>query len=292
LIAGGVLDVIGILGAGTMGAGIAQVAASHGHNVVLYDVQTAFARRGVDRIKQSLERAVERQKIDRAELEATVARVWITTDLADMYPTTLVIEAVPEDLALKRDLFRSLDHVCCEETILCSNTSSLSIAALGGATKRADRVAGLHFFNPAHVMPLIEVVRGDATADGTIDRLIDLARRWDKTPVVVKDTPGFIVNRVARPFYGEALRLLEQRVADVETIDRIARAAGFKLGPFELLDLIGLDVNLAVSQSVYQAYYHEPRFRPLASQQRRVDANLLGRKTGRGFYQYPTENKP
>jgi 3-hydroxybutyryl-CoA dehydrogenase len=136
---------------------------------------------------------------------------------------------------------------------------------------------------------LIEIVRGDMTSDTTISRLIDLARRWGKTPVLVKDTPGFIVNRVARPFYGEALRLLDQGVADVETIDRIARAAGFKMGPFELLDLIGLDVNLAVTQSIYQAYFHEPRFRPVPSQQRRVDANRLGRKTGRGFYDHPAE---
>ncbi|CAG0943825.1 3-hydroxybutyryl-CoA dehydrogenase [Anaerolineae bacterium] len=283
------MDIIGILGAGTMGAGIAQVAASHGHNVVLYDVQAPLAQRGLDRIMQSLERAVQKQKIDRAAQEATLAHLWTTTDLADMSATTIVIEAVPEDLALKRDLFRALDHLCCDETILCSNTSSLSIAALGGATQRADRVAGLHFFNPAPVMPLIEVVRGDLTSDGTISRLIDLARRWGKTPVLVKDTPGFIVNRVARPFYGEALRLLDQGVADVETIDRIARAAGFKMGPFELLDLIGLDVNLAVTQSIYQAYFHESRFRPVTGQQRRVDANRLGRKTGRGFYDYPAE---
>jgi 3-hydroxybutyryl-CoA dehydrogenase len=283
------VDIIGILGAGTMGAGIAQVAAAHGHNVVLYDVQAPLARRGLERIMQALERAVQKQKIDRAAQEATLAHLWTTTDLADISATTIVIEAVPEDLALKRDLFRALDHICCAETILCSNTSSLSIAALGGATQRADRVAGLHFFNPAPVMPLIEVVRGDLTSGETINRLIDLARRWGKTPVLVKDTPGFIVNRVARPFYGEALRLLDQGVADVETIDRIARAAGFKMGPFELLDLIGLDVNLAVTQSIYQAYFHEPRFRPVAGQQRRVDANRLGRKTGRGFYDYPAE---
>jgi 3-hydroxybutyryl-CoA dehydrogenase len=283
------VDIIGILGAGTMGAGIAQVAASHGHNVVLYDVQASLAQRGLERIMQALERAVQKQKIDRAAQAATLAHLWTTTDLADMSTTTIVIEAVPEDLALKRDLFRTLDHLCCEETVLCSNTSSLSIAALGGATRRADRVAGLHFFNPAPVLPLVEIVRGDLTSAETIDRLIDLARRWGKTPVVVKDTPGFIVNRVARPFYGEALRLLDQQVSDVETIDRIVRAAGFKMGPFELLDLIGLDVNLAVTQSIYQAYFHEPRFRPMPEQQRRVDANRLGRKTGRGFYENSTE---
>ncbi|HZY40493.1 MAG TPA: 3-hydroxyacyl-CoA dehydrogenase NAD-binding domain-containing protein, partial [Anaerolineae bacterium] len=286
------MDIIGIIGAGTMGAGIAQVAASHGHNVVLYDVQAPLAQRGLDRITQALTRAVEKQKIDRAELEATLSHLWTTTDLADMSTATIVIEAVPEDLALKRDLFRSLDHLCCEETVLCSNTSSLSITALGGATQRPDRVAGLHFFNPAPIMPLIEVVRGDRTSDDTISRLIDLARRWGKTPVVAKDTPGFIVNRVARPFYGEALRLLDQRVADVATIDRIVRAAGFKMGPFELLDLIGLDVNFAVTQSIYTAYFQEPRFKPHPIQQRMVDANALGRKTGRGFYDYSADPQP
>ena len=283
------MDIIGILGAGTMGAGIAQVAASHGHNVVLYDVQAQFAQRGLERIRHGLERAVKKGQLTPQEMEATLSHLWTTTDLADLYPATIVIEAVPEDLALKRDIFRSLDHLCCPETILCSNTSSLSIAALAGATERADRVAGLHFFNPAPVMPLIEVVRADHTSDETIGRLVDLARRWGKTPVVVKDTPGFIVNRVARPFYTEALRLLDHGVASVETIDRIARAAGFKLGPFELLDLIGLDVNFAVTQSIYNAFFQEPRFRPHPLQQRMVEARRLGRKTGRGFYDYPAE---
>lgn len=284
------MDVIGVIGAGTMGAGIAQVAASHGHNVVLYDVQAQFAQRGLERIKQALERAVEKQKIDRVELEATLSHLWLTTDLGDLSTTTIVIEAVPEDMGLKRDIFNVLDHLCCEETVLCSNTSSLSITALGGTTRRADRVAGLHFFNPAPIMRLVEIVRGDQTSDETVTRLLDLTRYWGKSPVVTKDTPGFIVNRVARPFYGEALRLLDQRVAEVETIDRIVRAAGFKMGPFELLDLIGLDVNLAVTQSVYNAYFHEPRFRPHPVQQRLVDANRLGRKTGHGFYKYSTEH--
>ncbi len=281
------MDIIGVVGAGTMGSGIAQVAASHGHNVVLYDVQLQLAQQGVDRIKQALERSIEKKKIDQAELDATLSHLWITSDLGDMSTTTIVIEAVPEDLALKRDLFRALDHLCCPETLLCSNTSSLSITALGGVTNRPEQVMGLHFFNPAPVMRLIEVVRGDRTSDETLNRMIDLARRWGKTPVVVRDTPGFIVNRVARPFYAEALRLLDHHVADVETIDRIVRAAGFKMGPFELLDLIGIDVNLAVTQAIYDAYFHEPRFRPHPLQQRMVSAKLLGRKTGRGFYNYP-----
>lgn len=283
------MDIIGILGAGTMGAGIAQVAASHGHNVVLYDVQAQFAQRGMERIRQGLERAVKKSQLTPQEMDTTLSHLWTTTDLSDLHTATIVIEAVPEELALKRDIFHALDHLCCPETILCSNTSSLSIAALAGATERADRVAGLHFFNPAPVMPLIEVVRADSTSDETISRLIDLARRWGKTPVVVKDTPGFIVNRVARPFYAEALRLLDHGVASVETIDRIVRAAGFKLGPFELLDLIGLDVNFAVTQSIYNAFFQEPRFRPHPIQQRMVEAKQLGRKTGRGFYDYPTE---
>lgn len=283
------MDIIGILGAGTMGAGIAQVAAGHGHNVVLYDVQAQFAQRGMERIRQGLERAVKKSQLTPQEMDTTLSHLWTTTDLSDLHTATIVIEAVPEELALKRDIFHALDHLCCPETILCSNTSSLSIAALAGATERADRVAGLHFFNPAPVMPLIEVVRADSTSDETISRLIDLARRWGKTPVVVKDTPGFIVNRVARPFYAEALRLLDHGVASVETIDRIVRAAGFKLGPFELLDLIGLDVNFAVTQSIYTAFFHEPRFKPHPIQQRMVEAKRLGRKTGRGFYDYPTE---
>lgn len=285
------IQTIGVLGSGTMGSGIAQVAAGHGHHVVLYDVQMQLAQQGVDRIKHNLERAVNKNRIDRAEVEATLSHVWITSDLGDMSTTTITIEAVPEDMALKRDIFRALDHVCCPETILCSNTSSLSITALGGATNRPGQVAGMHFFNPAPLMSLVEVVRGDRTSDETISFLVDLSRRWGKTPVIVRDTPGFIVNRVARPFYGEALRLLDHQVAAIETIDRIVRAAGFKLGPFELLDLIGLDVNLAVTQSVYDAYFQEPRFRPHPIQQRRVSANLLGRKTGRGFYPYPAENQ-
>lgn len=283
------MDIIGILGAGTMGAGIAQVAAGHGHNVVLYDVQAQFAQRGLDRIRRELERAVKKSRLTPQDMDATLSHLWTTTDLSDLHTATIVIEAVPEDLALKRDIFRSLDHLCCPETILCSNTSSLSIAALAGATERADRVAGLHFFNPAPVMPLIEVVRADYTSDETIGHLIDLARRWGKTPIVVRDTPGFIVNRVARPFYAEALRLLDHHVADPATIDRIARAAGFKLGPFELLDLIGLDVNFAVTQSIYNAFFQEPRFKPHPIQQRMVEAKRLGRKTGHGFYDYPAE---
>ena len=284
------MDSIGIVGAGTMGNGIAYVAASHGHAVVMYDVQLALAQRGFDAIRATLQRHVEKKRIDQVELQATLDRVRLTTDLGDMARAALVIEAVPEELALKRDIFHSLDHICDPAALLCSNTSSLSITALAGATGRPGQVAGLHFFNPAPMMSLIEVVKGDQTSETTIGSLVDLARRWGKTPIVTRDTPGFIVNRVARPFYGEALRLLDHQVADVATIDRVLKAAGFKMGPFELLDLIGLDVNLAVTKSIYEAYFHEPRFKPHPVQQRMVDAGLLGRKSQRGFYEYPLEN--
>jgi len=286
------MNTIGIIGAGTMGNGIAYVAASHGHDVIMYDVQLTLAQRGFDAIRAILQRHVEKKRIDEAEMQATLDRIQLTADLGDMARAVLVIEAVPEDLALKRDVFHSLDHICDPESLLCSNTSSLSITALAGATKRPDQVAGLHFFNPAPMMALVEVVKGDRTSDTTIGYLVDLARRWGKTPIVTRDTPGFIVNRIARPFYSEALRLLDHQIADVETIDRVVKAAGFKMGPFELLDLIGLDVNLAVTKSIYETYFHEPRFQPHPLQQRMVDAGLLGRKSQRGFYEYPTENQP
>jgi 3-hydroxybutyryl-CoA dehydrogenase len=283
------MDTIGIIGAGTMGNGIAYVAASHGHAVIMYDVQLALAQRGFDAIRATLQRHVAKQRIDEAELQATLDRVQLTTDLGDMTRAALVIEAVPEDLALKRDIFQALDHICNPQAPLCSNTSSLSITALAGATQRPDRIAGLHFFNPAPMMALVEVVQGDRTSEATLGYLVDLARRWGKTPIVTRDTPGFIVNRVARPFYGEALRLLDHQIADAATIDRVMKAAGFKMGPFELLDLIGLDVNLAVTKSIYTAYFQEPRYRPHPLQQRMVDAGVLGRKSQRGFYEYSTE---
>ena len=283
------MDVIGVVGAGTMGNGIAYVAASHGHDVVMYDVHLPLAQRGFEAIRKTLQRHVEKERINQDEMQATLDRVQLTTDLGDVARAVLVIEAVPEELALKRDIFHSLDHICDPEALLCSNTSSLSITALAGATQRPGQVAGLHFFNPAPMMPLVEVVKGDHTAEGTLGYLVDLARRWGKTPIVTRDTPGFIVNRVARPFYGEALRLLDHHIADAITIDRVVKAAGFKMGPFELLDLIGLDVNLAVTRSVYDAYFQEPRFQPHPLQQRMVDAGLLGRKSGHGFYEYSTE---
>jgi len=270
-----------------MGSGIAQVAAQFGHPVVLYDVAQAYAERGLEKIGETFQRSVDKQRIDRAEAEAALARITPTADLNALSAARIAIEAAPEDVDLKRDLFAQLDRICPPESILASNTSSLSIAALAGATRRADRVAGMHFFNPPPLMALIEIVRGDTFgSDATIATLADLAQRWGKMPVIARDTPGFIVNRVARPFYLEALRLLGEGVADVPTIDRIVRASGFRMGPFELMDLIGIDVNYAVTQSVYNAFFQDARYRPHPIQQGMVESGRLGRKTGRGFYEY------
>jgi len=280
------METIGVVGAGTMGSGIAQVAAQNGHAVLLYDVSREFAERGLDKIRSVLARSVEKKRLEPAEAGAVLGRVVPTAALNALSAAHLVIEAAPEDLALKRDLFAQLDTLCPPESILTSNTSSLSIAALSGATKRPDKVAGLHFFNPPALMALVEVIRGEGTSDATLTTLVAVARRWGKTPVVARDTPGFIVNRVARPFYLEALRLLGEGVADAATIDRLVRAGGFRMGPFELMDLIGIDVNFAVTQSMYRAFFDDARYRPHPIQQRMVESGRLGRKAGRGFYEY------
>lgn len=280
------MERVGVVGAGTMGRGIAYVAITHGAEVVLYDVAAEALTGARTQIEGWLREAVAKGRLEEAEGQEALRRLHLTERLEDLAAAEVVIEAAPEDLALKQDLFRRLDQCCAPTALLASNTSSLSITALGAATRRPERVAGMHFFNPASVMRLVEVVRGLATSEETVRALVDLARRWGKTPVVVKDTPGFIVNRVARPFYLEALRLVGEGVADPPTIDRLVRALGFRMGPFELMDLIGLDVNLAVSESVYRAFFEEPRFRPHPLQRQMVQAGRLGRKAGQGWYRY------
>ncbi len=232
-----------------------------------------------------------RGKTAAADAAAAKAAIHTTTSLATAAQADLIIEAVPEKLALKREIFATLDAAAPAHTILSSNTSSLSINALAGATERADRFLGVHFFNPAHIMQLVELIRCDFTSDETVTAVRAYVEQLGKTAVLCKDTPAFIVNRVARPFYGEAFRLLGENATDPATIDKLMRSIGFRMGPFELIDLIGCDVNLAVTQSVYDAYFQEPKYRPHPIQKRMVESGRLGRKTGHGFYTYENKEK-
>ncbi len=286
------ITTIGVIGSGTMGGGIVQVCAQAGYRVVVYDVQDAFLQRAMESLRSTFGMLVGKGKLTAADSEATLERIVASTDLADLAPCQFVIEAAPESIELKRDLFGKLDALCDPATIFASNTSSLSITAIGAATSRPEQVVGMHFFNPAPLLKLVEVVAGQYTSAATIEATVALARKLGKTPVRVKDTPGFIVNRVARPFYGESLRLLGEQTADVATLDRIIeQEGGFRMGPFRLMDLIGIDINFAVTQSVFASYFGEARYRPHPIQQRMVEAGTVGRKTGRGFYDYREEDK-
>lgn len=280
------MEKVSVIGAGTMGSGIAQVSALAGHEVLLYDVADGLLAKSLDGIRASIDKGVARGKTEAAVAKSAKEAIQLTTSLETAAQADLIIEAAPEKLDLKREIFATLDAVAPEQAILSSNTSSLSIGALSGATRRADRVIGLHFFNPAHIMQLVEIIRGDFTSDETVTAVQAYVATLGKTAVLCKDTPAFIVNRVARPFYGEAFRLLGENATDPATLDLLMRSIGFRMGPFELIDLIGCDVNLAVTQSVYDAYFQEPRFRPHPIQKRMVESGRLGRKTGRGFYEY------
>ncbi|MFN2565582.1 MAG: 3-hydroxyacyl-CoA dehydrogenase NAD-binding domain-containing protein [Gemmatimonadaceae bacterium] len=288
--------IVGVLGAGAMGSGIAHVAAAAGHRVVVGDSRPEALAKAEQGIRKSLVRDVEKRRVDRARADQIVSRIRFAAphtgavgapDYDAFGDCGLVIEAIVEDLEIKRDAFRRLERSALREAILATNTSSLAVTAIASACARAGRVVGVHFFNPAPVMPLVEIVPGLATDPAVTSSVRALVDSWAKTTVLAKDTPGFIVNRVARPFYGESLRILDEGIADVPTIDWAMRTiGGFRMGPFELMDLIGLDVNYAVTRSVFEALYFDPRYRPSLTQRRLIEAGFLGRKSDRGFYDY------
>ncbi len=286
---------VGIVGAGTMGAGIAQVALAAGHPVLLFDPDAAALERARGRIADGLGRWAAKRN-PRVEQAATIAgqldRLGVASTAEDVAAASaLVVEAVLEDLAVKSSLFRTLDAAASPDAILATNTSALSVAAIAANTRRPDRVIGLHFFNPAPVMRLVEVVAPAAADPDVGDRAMRLMTAWGKTPVRCSDSPGFIVNRVNRPFTLEALRILESGLAGVQELDGAARAAGYPMGPFELMDLVGIDVNLAAARGLFDGFGGEPRFRPSPIQERLVNAGSLGRKTGRGFYRYDADGQ-
>ncbi|BDU09855.1 3-hydroxyacyl-CoA dehydrogenase [Pseudomonas sp. RtIB026] len=278
---------VAVIGAGAMGAGIAQVAAQAGHPVRLYDNRPGAAAQAIEGIDRQLGRLVEKGRLTPDTRSTIRARLQPIDSLDDLADARLVIEAIVESLPIKQELLRQLEARCADDCILASNTSSLSITSLAAGLRHPQRVIGMHFFNPAPLMALVEVVSGLATAPTLASTLYDTARNWGKQPVHTRSTPGFIVNRVARPFYAESLRLLQEGAADCATLDALLRdAGGFRMGAFELTDLIGHDVNYAVTCSVFEAFYGDFRFQPSLVQKELVDAGRLGRKTGQGFYSY------
>ncbi len=279
--------VIGIVGAGTMGRGIAQIAAQYGHAVRLCDASSDALASAKEHLEKILRRLEEKKRLGPDSAATVLNRIVFTREIAALKDCGLVIEAVVEVLEVKKEVFRSLERVVSADCVLATNTSSQSVTSLSAVCRHSGRVLGTHFFNPAPLMPLVEVVPGMLTAEEVVQTTRQLLDDWGKTTVIAKDTPGFIVNRVARPFYGEALRLLEEGIADVPTIDWAMKTiGGFPMGPFELMDLIGNDINYAVNLSVFTAFFYDPRYKPSFTQMRMVEAGFLGRKTGRGYYDY------
>ncbi|MBB1259670.1 3-hydroxyacyl-CoA dehydrogenase [Streptomyces alkaliterrae] len=288
---------VAVVGTGTMGQGIAQVALLAGHTVRLHDVAPDRAAQAAEAVLGRLDRLVDKGRLDAEERAAAAARLHAHTGpdgVGDLADADVVVEAILEDLGAKQQLFTALEQVVSDETLLATNTSSLSVTAIAAALRLPGRFVGLHFFNPAPLLPLVEIVSGHATDEATAERAVKLATAWGKTPVRCADTPGFIVNRVARPYYAEAFRVYEERAADPATIDAVLReSGGFRMGPFELTDLIGQDVNESVTRSVWDSFFQDVKFTPSLAQRRLVQSGRLGRKTGRGWYDHtPGASRP
>lgn len=278
---------IGVIGSGTMGSGIAQVASTAGCEVLLFDVDKTALQKSEDALKKILSRLIEKGKIDRAKMDTVLESISYTSNLADFAETELIIEAIVENPEIKKEVFIQLESIVPEKCMIASNTSSLSITSLAASLKNPARFIGLHFFNPAPLMKLVEVIPAVQTSEETLEIAKKTIKSWGKIVVQAKDTPGFIVNKVARPFYGEALRIYEEGIAKIPTIDwAVKEFGGFRMGPFELMDFIGNDVNYTVTETVFKEFYCDPRYRPAFTQKRLSEAGYLGRKTGRGYYDY------
>lgn len=278
---------IGVIGAGTMGIGIAQVAATNGCKVWVYDANAKQVETATVGLEKTLTKLVDKQKISAEKMTEILANISIATELKDFKDCELIIEAIIENKEIKTKVFTELEKHVSESCVIGSNTSSISITSLGAELQKPERFIGIHFFNPAPLMPLVEIIPSLLTEKSLAEKMYNLMKDWGKTPVIAKDIPGFIVNRIARPYYGEGLRIVEENIATVEQVDDAMKTIGnFKMGPFELMDLIGVDVNFSVTKTVYNEYFYDPKYKPSLLQQRMSEAKLHGRKTGKGFYDY------
>lgn len=283
----GTNSIIGIIGSGAMGSGIAQVAATAGNKVIIYDTNAEALNKAKANLESSLTKLVEKAKITEAKKTEVITNTTYSNSLNNFKDCNLIIEAIVEKLEIKKQVFSEVEKIVSDTCVIASNTSSLSITSIASACKKPERVMGIHFFNPATLMPLVEIIPGVGSDTALINEAKKLIDGWGKVTVIAKDTPGFVVNRVARPFYSEALRIADEQIADYATIDwALKEFGGFKMGPFELMDLIGHDVNYVVTETVWTQFYYDPRFKPSLSQKRLLEAGFLGKKSGRGFYNY------
>ncbi|SMG52303.1 3-hydroxybutyryl-CoA dehydrogenase [Marivirga sericea] len=276
---------IGIVGAGTMGSGIAQMSAMAGYKTTIFDIQEAALDKAKTAVTKNLDKGIDKGKVNSVQKEACLANISFISDLEEL-KADVIIEAVVEKLQVKIDIFSQLEKINSDKTILATNTSSIPITQIGAGLQKPERLVGMHFFNPAHIMKLVEVISGAATNPEIAATTKSLAEKMGKKAVMAKDSPGFIVNRVARHFYVESLKIAEENVANFEQIDRLVESSGFKMGPFRLMDLIGVDTNFSVTKSMFESFYHDSKFRPSRIQQQKVDAGHHGRKSGKGFYDY------